>query len=231
MLAEKASMEKFFLKVLVWGESGGGKTRWALNSPKPLVIDTENSTLLYSNEFDFYRATVNESIKETKDYTTLTYNIVKEILDGTYKEIVNTLVIDSISDLLDNLETLLVNQYQKILGKEIVTLNATQKTRWYSFRRDKTRELLNKIINLPANVIFTARSKIKWDNVGGQLIPNGVIADCLEIVEFLMDCVIHIDKDGIIEITKSRLTKEKGIVDGIDTFNSFIELVKNKRVL
>ena len=45
---------------LVWGVSGSGKSRFALSSPSPIVIDLEGSTRLYAEQFDFYKAEVDK---------------------------------------------------------------------------------------------------------------------------------------------------------------------------
>ena len=47
-LAKKATLDDVNLKIMVWGESGSGKSRFALSSPSPIVIDLEGSTRLYA---------------------------------------------------------------------------------------------------------------------------------------------------------------------------------------
>jgi hypothetical protein len=228
-VAKKARLEDFKLKVLIWGLPGGGKTRWALHSPKPLIMDTENSTLLYSNEFDFMRAKIDPNIPAQRDAVFLATTLLKEFGSNEYSDdLVETFVIDSVSDLLDNVESMLCRDYEKQLGKSVESLNQLQKTKWYAFRRDKTRDLLNKIIAIDKNIIFTARSKLKWENVNGQMTPVGVTNDCLEILEYLVDIVIFINEHGVIEVKKTRLTKETGIIENIKTFNDLLKIVKNK---
>ena len=51
---------------MVWGESGSGKSRFALSSPNPIVVDLEGSTRLYANQFDFYKAEVNKTDNKSK---------------------------------------------------------------------------------------------------------------------------------------------------------------------
>ena len=48
MLAKKATLDDVNLKIMVWGESGSGKSRFALSAPNPIVIDLEGSTRLYA---------------------------------------------------------------------------------------------------------------------------------------------------------------------------------------
>ena len=58
----------------------------------PLVIDLENSTSWYAGQFDFYKATIDESNKSTKNATMLTTTIVNEILAGEYKTLKHLLL-------------------------------------------------------------------------------------------------------------------------------------------
>ena len=60
-LAKKATLDDVNLKIMVWGESGSGKSRFALSSPNPIVIDLEGSTRLYAEQFDFYKAEVDKT--------------------------------------------------------------------------------------------------------------------------------------------------------------------------
>ena len=40
--AKKAVIEDCKIKMMLWGEPGAGKSRFALSAPTPLVIDLEN---------------------------------------------------------------------------------------------------------------------------------------------------------------------------------------------
>ena len=61
MLAKKATLDDVNLKIMVWGESGSGKSRFALSAPSPIAIDLEGSTRLYADQFDFYKAEVDKT--------------------------------------------------------------------------------------------------------------------------------------------------------------------------
>jgi len=241
MIAKKAEIKDYKLKVLIWGKPGVGKSRWALNSDKPLALDFENSTTLYSNEFDFYRAVIDQStaikskkdksVKDVSNATLLTKEIISEISNGVYKDIVNTLIIDSATDLLDSIESILLTQYENKIGKNLMQLNQLQKSKWYAYRRDNTRRLLDRIIALDVNIIFTARSKIVWGTgQDGKTQPVGTQVDALEILESLVDVVIELTENKEINITKTRLSKSEGIIEGIKTFNDFKQFVLNDKV-
>jgi hypothetical protein len=227
--AKKATMKDAKIKVLVWGEAGSGKSRFALTAPKPLVIDLENSTALYSNEFDFYRATIDQTNDSCKNATKLTKTIIDEILKGEYTGEVETLVIDPITDLLDNLESLLVNSYENIIKRKITDLNQLDKTKWYSYRRDKTRELLDMIINLPINVIFVARAKNMWDKKDGKMQPVGKTFDGLDIIEYLPDVVINLTDNGQAHIKKSRIGNLPKVLE-LNHWNNITKALDKKEI-
>ena len=88
-LAKKATLDDVNLKIMVWGESGSGKSRFALSSPNPLVVDLEGSTRLYASQFDFYKAEVNKTDNRASNPATLTVNIIEEILKQRIQGIKN----------------------------------------------------------------------------------------------------------------------------------------------
>ena len=52
-LAKKATLDDVNLKIMIWGESGSGKSRFALSAPNPIVVDLEGSTRLYANQASY----------------------------------------------------------------------------------------------------------------------------------------------------------------------------------
>jgi hypothetical protein len=231
MIAKRATMKDVKIKVLIWGEPGSGKSRFALTFPKPLVIDLEKSTAWYAKEFYFYKAEIDKSRKETKNATILTKTIIDEIISGEYRGEIETLIIDPITDLLDNIETLCISDYEKMINKKVSELNQLEKTKWYAFRRDKTREMLDMIIQLPVNIVWVARSKNMWDKKDGKMQPIGKTFDGLDIIEFLPDLVIHLKEDSII-VKKSRIGKIENIEE--KTWDGIMKAVvdgKNKEII
>lgn len=207
--AKKAVLEDARIKLMVWGEPGSGKSRFSLTSPSPLVIDLEGSTRLYAGEFDFYVAEVDPTNAAAKNTYTLINTITRELLNKEYPE-VKTLVIDPVTDFLDELESLCAASYERQIGKNIASLNALQKTKWYAYRRDKIRSQLDMLKNLPLNLILVARSRSVWaKGDDGQTTVTGDTYDANPIVESLMDVVINLKKSGhneySAEVKKSRI--------------------------
>lgn len=232
MLAKKATLEDVNLKIMVWGESGSGKSRFALSAPAPLVIDLEGSTRLYANEFDFWKAEVDKTNPQAGNPGSLTINLLKEILEGKYPDR-KTLIIDPVTDLLDCIEDVSAKKYEEMIGKKVTELNAVQKTKWYAYRRETARNILNQLKDIPMNLILVARAKNLWDTKDGKMQPVGLTYDALDIVEYLMDIVIQLEKNGDETkaiVKKSRLGNLPKILD-VKNFNSIGQALEQNEKL
>lgn len=229
-IAKKATMEDAKIKCMVWGDSGTGKSRFGLSAPKPLVIDTEDSTSLYSSEFDFLVGKIDATKKEQRNAIMLTTTIIEEIEKGEYTE-VKTLVVDCWTDILEEIESVSATQYEKQLGKTIIELNAVQKTKWYAFRRNNIRRMIDRLKALPLNLILVCRSKDVWGQVQGKMQPIGKTYDAHELTEWLMDVVIKLDKKGkdiTATVTKSRIGDLAETIEVTKGYQSIIEAVGKK---
>lgn len=232
MLAKKATLEDVNLKILVWGESGSGKSRFALSAPAPLVIDLEGSTRLYANEFDFWKAEIDKTNSQAGNPGSLTINLLKEILEGKYPDR-KTLIVDPVTDLLDCIEDVSAKKYEEMIGKKVTELNAVQKTKWYAYRRETARNILNQLKDIPMNLILVARAKNLWDTKDGKMQPVGLTYDALDIVEYLMDIVIQLEKNGDETraiVKKSRLGNLPKILD-VKNFNSIGQALEQNEKL
>lgn len=232
MLAKKATLDDVNLKIMIWGESGSGKSRFALSAPNPIVVDLEGSTRLYANEFDFWKAEIDKNNQLACNPATLVKNIINEIFNGEYPDR-KTLIIDPVTDLLDCIENICATQYEKNIGKKIDTLNAVQKTKWYAYRRDTSRTILNQLKDVPMNLVLVARAKNMWDTKDGKMQPIGLTYDALEITEYLMDIVIQLEKNGDETkaiVKKSRLGNLPKVLE-IKNFNSITESLNNSAKL
>lgn len=194
-LAKKATLDDVNLKVMIWGESGSGKSRFSLSAPNPIVVDLEGSTRLYASEFDFYKAEIDKNNPKANNAAVLTMSLIEEILKGEYPE-QKTLIIDPVTDLLDCIEDISARKYEQMIGKKVGDLNQLQKTKWYAYRREASRTVLNQLKDIPMNLILVARAKSMWDTKDGKMQPVGLTYDALDIVEYLMDIVIQLEKNG-----------------------------------
>lgn len=196
------------------------------------MVDLEGSTRLYANEFDFWKAEIDKNNPKAANSASLTVNLLKEILAGEYADR-KTLIIDPVTDLLDCIEEVSVKKYEEIIGKKVGELNQLQKTKWYAYRRESARTVLNQLKDVPMNLILVARAKNMWDTKDGKMQPVGTTYDALDIVEYLMDIVIKLEKSGEETkaiVKKSRLGNLPKILD-VQNFETIQKALNNKEKL
>ena len=231
-LAKKATLDDVNLKVMIWGESGSGKSRFSLSAPNPIVVDLEGSTRLYASEFDFYKAEIDKNNPKANNAAILTMSLIEEILKGEYPE-QKTLIIDPVTDLLDHIEDISARKYEQMIGKKVGDLNQLQKTKWYAYRREASRTVLNQLKDIPMNLILVARAKSMWDTKDGKMQPVGLTYDALDIVEYLMDIVIQLEKNGDETraiVKKSRIGNLPKILEVKDFSSITNALTSNKKL-
>lgn len=223
-----ANNEDYHIKAFIWGDSGTGKSRFALTFPNPLVIDFEGSTRLYSNEFDFCVAEIDKNNIRANNPAQLISSVIEEIKECKYG--CDTLIIDPVTELFESLEDIAIHNFEEKLGKKITELNQIQKAKWYSYRRNLARKMLDKLKELPINVVLIARSKTLWDLKDGKTLSAGVTYDSLDIIEYLMDINMefkNVGGDTLAIVKKSRngkLNQEVYLKD----YNQLINLLEGK---
>ena len=180
-------------KFLISGESGVGKTFFALDFPKPYIIDTESGAT---------RAQYQEKLKKSggayfgkeegsQDFGT----ILEEVRQlATTKHDYKTLIIDSFSYIY-LLEAAIAEQE---IGSD--------------FGKDKkeaqkpTKQLMRWLDKLDMNVILICHSKAKWGRKGKEVFQDGTTFDGWDKLEYILDLWIEIQKDGkTFMIRKSRI--------------------------
>lgn len=140
---------------------------------------------------------------------------------------------DPVTDLLDCIEDVSAKKYEEMIGKKVTELNAVQKTKWYAYRRETARNILNQLKDIPMNLILVARAKNLWDTKDGKMQPVGLTYDALDIVEYLMDIVIQLEKNGDETraiVKKSRLGNLPKILD-VKNFNSIGQALEQNKKL
>lgn len=162
----KAKKEKIYLKVLLAGASGSGKSYSALKLATGITnkvggriaaIDTEAGRIrYYANEFDF------DDLQLEEPYTPEKYiDAINQAVDGGY----SVLIIDSITHEWNYI----IDQVDKIPG-------SNSYTKWAKLtpRHNKFTE---KIIQSPINIIATVRGKDAYvleQDKNGKQIPKKV---------------------------------------------------------
>lgn len=198
-LVRKARRADAKLKVLAWGESGAGKSRFALSFPSPLVIDLEQSTALYGDEFDFLVAEPTTKVRPHQ----LVSIVRQQIANGEHPD-VRTLIVDPITVYLDHLEAALIDE-QRAKGVNLDNLKGPTRAKFYAQMKDEVARRLEALLALPVHTVWVARAKNEWGQTDGGMAPIGRTYDANDLVEYLADLVLHLKRDGAAEVRKSRI--------------------------
>ena len=184
-------------KFLISGESGVGKTMFALDFPKPYTIDTETGAT---------RPQYQEKLKKVggvyfgKEEGSQDFNSVLEEVRtlATTKHEYKTLIIDSFSYLY-MLEAAIA---EEIVGNAFAAdKKAAQKP---------TKQMIRWLDKLDMTVILICHSKVKWVRKGKELISEGTTFDGWDKMEYILDLWIEILKGGkTFMIRKSRIESLK----------------------
>jgi len=173
------------LKLLLWGDSGTGKTTLALQFPKPVVLDLEGGTDLYGDAytFDRLRTTSADAAMEAIDW----------LRDNTHDY--ETLIIDPISVYWEALQ----HKWSEIF------LQRNKQSRGFKFEfyefqmrdwmvvKSEMREFVRKLIAVDMNVVVTARQKTLYAE--GALKALGETFDGEKSLAYLFDQVVRLYRD------------------------------------
>lgn len=180
-------------KFLISGESGVGKTFFALDFPRPYLIDTEAGATRPQYQEKLKKAGGVYFGKEegSQDFATILEE-VKQL--ATTKHDFKTLIIDSFSYLY------------------MIEASIAEQTVGSDFGRDKkeaqkpTKQLIRWIEKLDMTVIFICHSKAKWGRKGKEVYQDGTTFDGWDKMEYVLDLWIEIMKGGkTFMIRKSRI--------------------------
>lgn len=177
----KPSKPKFMLS----GKSGVGKTMFALNFPKPYLIDTEGGATReqYTDKLIKVGGAYMGKDQGSQDFKT----VIEEIKNlGTTKHEYKTLVVDSYSKLY-NIAAAIAEEDPKIGS---------------TFGRDKkeanrpSRQLLRWIDRIDMVVILICHSKDKWERKGAEVTCVGSTFDGFDKFEYDLDLWLEVQKAG-----------------------------------
>lgn len=180
-------------KFLISGESGVGKTFFALDFPKPYLIDTESGATRpqYQKKLKDVGGAYFGKEEGSQDFD-LIINEVKAL--ATEKHDYKTLIIDSFSYiyLLEAAEAEL--EFGSDYGKDKKEANKP------------TRQLMRWLEKVDMTVILICHSKPKWVRHGDKIAQEGNTFDGYDKLEYLLDLWVEIVKGGkTFIIKKSRI--------------------------
>jgi len=178
------------LKLLMFGQSGTGKTKACLQMERPFIIDTERGTENYSAEINavgglvFHTVDMDELITEVRTLRTEKHDRA-------------SLCIDGLTTVYNGLLAKAANEVGEDYGRHYALANKTMKP------------LMNLLLELDMNVIVTAHSKPIY---GTNLSVLGQTFDAWKSIDYMFDLVL--------ELTRATPTERHArvIKTRIDTF-------------
>lgn len=181
-----------YLKLLVYGEPGVGKTVFAAGSPNPLFIDAEHGTLSLLNHPELK----NVLVLPLHDWAEIE-KLFWELQAGAFPE-VETIVIDSISELQKRQMDDLLREAAKQDLKRNPYLPFQQD---YKINTEVLRRLVVSLRDLDRNLIVTAHATEQQDESDGRIYLRPAVTPKLSsTLTGIMDVVgylsLDIDKEG-----------------------------------
>lgn len=205
-------------KFMISGESGVGKTMFALEFPKPYLIDSEGGAT---------RQQYQERLKKTggayfgKEEGSQDFRAVIEEVKQlcTTKHEYKTLIIDSFTYLY------------------MLEASEAEAKGGSDFGRDKkmanipTRQLISVLEKCDLNIILVCHSKTKWERRGKDIIDTGSTFDGYDKLEYILDLWVEINKGGkTFTVKKSRV---QSLIQGDSyplSYDKFAELYGKETV-
>ena len=183
---EKVSKKTPFVNMLIYGESGVGKTRLSGSSDavplmrRVLLIDIEGGTL-----------TLRDTYPDVETVRIKTWNEMRAVYDELYvNPTYNTIIIDSLTEL----QKISMDQIMRRLVEEHEERDAdVPGIREWNINLEQTRKFVRAFRDLPVNTIFTALAKsdknMRTGSVRRKPSLSGKVAD--EVAGFL-DIVVYL---------------------------------------
>jgi len=183
---QKAEEAEKRIKMLLWADSGAGKTTAALNFPGSAIIDMEGGSGLYVDKFCFHilNATTADEVMKA----------VRWLLENKHQ--FRTLIIDPITVHWEALQKKWSdifkkrNKGSKGFKHEFYDL---QPKDWLTIKAE-LKELIRMLTALDMNVIVTARQKVQYAD-GAFMRAIGETFDGEKSLPYMFDTVLRLFKD------------------------------------
>lgn len=177
-----------FLKVLLFGVSGSGKTRAALTFPGAAVIDAEGGTVLYRGR----PGIPSFMVMDAKTVSEL--ELALDFIEADKGKTVKTLVIDPISVFykVQREATAATNKRKEMGFREWGKLNMRMSS------------VYTRLTNLPCHVVVIARESTEYEGTGDDMRRVGQKPDADRDITYPFDFIIHMQKDRSGIVVKSR---------------------------
>lgn len=182
-------------KFMLSGRSGVGKTLFALDFPKPYLIDTEGGATRpqYRKKLEAVGGAYFGKDQGSADFPA----VIEEIKTlATTPHEYKTLIIDSFSHLYNTAAALAEEKVGNDFGKDKKEANRP------------TRQLMRWLETIDMTVVLICHQREKWERRGRDVINTGTTFDGYEKLEYMLDLWLELQKIGperIVVVKKSRI--------------------------
>ncbi len=207
-----ASLVSKKLKVLVYGESGSGKTWFALSFPGRIaVIDTEGGSELYGGrsdvqEFDVLRTKSYEEVMGALEF-------IERDAGKTYQ----TVVVDPLTVVWQVLqEAAQIKNERRVKEGKLKDPSLTYRD--WGVVKARVNRLYVRLTNLPVHVVVIARNKDVFQKQGDDMVKIGDKPDSEKSTPYHFDVILRMvhDKQGFYAVVeKDRSSVLPASVDSI----------------
>lgn len=180
-------------KFMISGESGVGKTFFALDFPKPYLIDSEGGAT---------REQYQEKLKKSGGAY-----FGKEEGSQDFKAVIEE--VKQLTTTKHEYKTLIIDSFTYLYMLEASEAEAKGGS---DFGRDKkmanipTRQLISVLEKCDLNIILICHSKTKWERRGKDIIDAGSTFDGYDKLEYILDLWCEINRGGkTFTVKKSRI--------------------------
>ena len=195
-LFKKPTKDDRRLKMLIYGESGTGKTVTSLYFPSPAVIDMDMGTDHYSDKFEFVRIKTTNTDEATKAVDELIAN----------PQGIKTLVLDGISNFWDQLQ----EKHLKRLRVKKANPNYSLQPLDYKGLQSDMKAFVNKLLSLDMNIIVTARAKAEYSADASEFMKViGKKPDGPKDAPFMFDVVLELNFVPGTDERKAKVIKDR----------------------
>lgn len=168
-----------YVKCLIYGDPGSGKTVFAASAPKPLIIDTENSSRSILDFPDLARHVKILKVQSFNDLNTLFWHL----MNGDIPD-VETVVIDTISELQRrNLDEIMMRAHAKDNSRSPFLPFQGD----YKLSTESMRKMVTMFRDLPYNLVVTAHRIEDKDDTGRVFVRPEVTPKLAQTMKGVFD--------------------------------------------
>ena len=182
----KAKPKSNRLKMLVYGETGTGKTVTSIQFPNAAVVDTQKGTEHYGKDYSFHKL----NVREPSDPDAIELAIDDLIEDPRD---FRTFVVDSMTDVYDRMVQKRLRYKREQSGNPHYEMQPQD----WGYLKNRIKFFIHKLLSLDMNVIATAESKKQYSDSDDEFMKVvGTQPDCHKKVPYIFDVVLELTTDN-----------------------------------